>query len=268
MRPALPAGHAPIVSDAERGLDQDEFFFVLQPKLRLQKNELTGFECLIRWRHPESGVLRPAAFISVVEDSSLAGQFTDLLIARATGILKRWKTAGYGDLSLAVNLSAAELGRKDLPDRLCTLFGSFDINPSCFEIELTAVVHPDQLDWLVGVIQAVQAIGVRVALDDFGHGYASLTLLQQLPVDIVKFDRSLIMQASDNEGSRRLVESLVSLAQHHGKQSVLTGLETAEQFAWARTLPGIDVQGFYIGAPVGEDEIEDVIRRHRQSVGK
>jgi EAL domain-containing protein (putative c-di-GMP-specific phosphodiesterase class I) len=253
-----------IITDAERGLGRNEFFFVLQPKLKLQQNRLSGFEYLIRWRHPESGVLEPAFFISVVEDSSLTGQFTDLLIARAAGMLAQWKAAGYDELSLAINLSAPELGRKDFPGRLAALFASLGVKPYRFEIELTGVVHPDQLDWLVDVIHAVQAVGVRVALDDFGSGFNSLTLLQQLPVDIVKFDRSLIRQVPLNEESKGMVETLVRLAQSHGKRIVLTGLETAEQFEWACTLPDIEGQGFYICEPHCEAQIGEVISRHRQ----
>jgi EAL domain-containing protein (putative c-di-GMP-specific phosphodiesterase class I) len=264
MRQTSPIQSAStLVNDAERGLGQDEFFFVLQPKLRLQENKLSGFEYLIRWQHPESGVLEPAYFISVVEDSSLAGRFTDMLVARAAETLLQWKIAGHEDLSLAINLSATELGRKDMPGRLSALFDSLGVNPCRFQIELTGVVHPDQLDWLVDVIQAVQAIGVRVALDDFGSGFNSLTLLQQLPVDIVKFDRSLISQVGVNGESRRMVETLVRLAQNHGKRIVITGLETAEQFAWARTLPDIEGQGYFICEPIDEEEIDKIIFRHR-----
>jgi EAL domain-containing protein (putative c-di-GMP-specific phosphodiesterase class I) len=269
MRQISPVQNAlAIVNDAERGLGQDEFFFVLQPKLRLQENRLSGFEYLIRWQHPESGVLEPVYFISVVEDSSLAGRFTDLLIARAVQTLVQWKMAGHDDLSLAINLSAAELGRKDLPGRLKALCTSLGVSPCRFEIELTGVVHPDQLDWLIDVIQAVQAVGVRVALDDFGSGFNSLTLLQQLPVDIVKFDRSLIKQVMVNGESRRMVETLVRLAQNHGKRIVLTGLETAEQFAWAKTLPDIEGQGFFICEPVDEEEIDGIIFRHTSGAAK
>jgi EAL domain-containing protein (putative c-di-GMP-specific phosphodiesterase class I) len=265
MRPSSPSERAAtIVSEAERGLCQNEFFFVLQPKFRLRENSLSGFEYLIRWRHPEDGVLEPAFFISIVEDSSLTGQFTDLLLSHAASTLTRWKTAGYDDLSLAINLSAPELGRKDLPNRLAALFALHDIKPNRFEIELTDVVHPDQLDWLVDVIHAVQAIGVRVALDDFGSGFNSLTLLQQLPVDIVKFDRSLIRQVPLNDEATRMVETLVRLARSHGKRIVLTGLETVEQFEWARTLPDIEAQGFYICEPLSEAMIGDVIARYRQ----
>jgi EAL domain-containing protein (putative c-di-GMP-specific phosphodiesterase class I) len=252
-----------LVSDAERGLREDEFFFVLQPKLALQECGLSGFEYLIRWQHPERGVLEPTSFISLVEDSFLASRFTDLLIHRAARLLTQWKAAGHDDLSIAINLSPVELGSEDFPARLSSLIKSLDIDPGRFEIELTDVVHPDRLDWLVEVIHAVQAIGVRVALDDVGAGFNSLTLLQQLPVDIVKFDRSLIRDVVSNDELTRMIETLVNLAKNHGKRIVITGLETAEQFEWAKTLQGIEGQGFFISEPLREAEVDAFIGRSR-----
>lgn len=252
------------LSDAERGLHQGEFFFLLQPKFALQALELSGFECLIRWQHPERGVLEPASFISMVEDSFLARRFTELLIRRATRTLAQWMAAGDDTLSLAINLSSLELGHPDFPAQLATLLASFDLDPRRLEIELTDAVAPDRLDWLVEAIHAAQAIGVRVALDDFGAGFNSLTLLQQLPVDIVKFDRSLIRDVPHNGESMRVVETLVHLAKGHGKRIVMTGIETEEQFDWARALPGIEGQGFHLCEPLAEPDAEAFIAGHRK----
>ncbi|WP_227744019.1 EAL domain-containing protein [Burkholderia gladioli] len=251
------------LDDAERGLHQDEFFFLLQPKFLLAEHQLSGFEYLIRWRHPERGVLAPTSFISVVEDSFLATRFTDLLTERAARMLAQWVSAGHDGLSLAINLSSLELGQTQFPARLAVLLDSFGLDPKRFEIELTDAVPPDQLDWLVEAIHAVQAIGVRVALDDFGAGFNSLTLLQQLPVDTIKFDRSLIRDVLQNGESMRVVETLVQLAKSNDKHIVMTGIETAEQFAWARTLPGVEGQGYHLGKPLDEPAVEAFIAEQR-----
>ncbi|WP_233464185.1 EAL domain-containing protein [Burkholderia arboris] len=252
--------HHPL-SDAERGLHQDEFFFLLQPKFALQAFDLSGFECLIRWQHPERGVLEPVSFISMVEDSFLAGRFTELLVRLATRTLAQWTAAGHEALSLAINLSSLELGQADFPEQLSTLLASHDLDPRRLEIELTDAVAPDRLDWLVEAIHAAQTVGVRVALDDFGAGFNSLTLLQQLPVDIVKFDRSLIRDVPHNGESARVVETLVHLAKDHGKRIVISGIETAAQLDWATALPGVEGQGFYLGEPLPEQDIEAFITR-------
>ncbi|WP_230963326.1 EAL domain-containing protein [Burkholderia territorii] len=247
------------LSDAERGLHQDEFFFLLQPKFALRAFELSGFECLIRWQHPERGILEPASFISVVEDSILARRFTELVVRRATRMLAQWSATGRDALSLAINLPSQELGQPDFPQQLSTALASLDLNPRRLEIELTDTVAPDRLDWLVEAIHAAQAVGVRVALDDFGAGFNSLTLLQQLPVDVVKFDRSLIRDVPNNGESMRMIETLVHLAKDHGKRIVMTGIETAEQLEWAKTLPGVEGQGFYLGEPLREQDVEAFI---------
>ncbi|PRG04482.1 EAL domain-containing protein [Burkholderia ambifaria] len=254
------------LNDAERGLHQGEFFFLLQPRFVLQEFRLSGFEYLMRWQHPQRGVLEPNSFISVVEDSFLAGRFTDLLTHHAARTLAQWTVDGYPGLSLSINLSALELGHPEFPAQLAALLESLDLPPNRFEIELTDVVPPAELDWLVETIHAVQAVGVRVALDDFGAGFNSLTLLQQLPVDIVKFDRSLIRDVPQNAESTRVVETLVHLATSHGKQIVMTGIESAQQFEWARTLPGVEGQGFHLGEPMCGATIGTFIADHYRAV--
>ncbi|WP_414442267.1 EAL domain-containing protein [Burkholderia sp. 22PA0106] len=252
-----------IVSDAERGLDQDEFFFKLQPKIRLSENRLSGFEYLIRWRHPNGDVLLPAYFISVVEESSLADQFTNRLLERAAQRLAHWQAAGHGDLSVAINLSAEQLGSRDLPARLAALCDAYGIAPRRLEIELTCFVQLDRLDWLVDAIQAVQALGVGVALDDLGAGFNSLTFLQQLPAEIVKFDRSLLAHVPANEEATAMFRKLMGIARENGKRIVIAGIETREQHAWASTLIDVEGQGYFIGEPCEESQVHEVIGRFK-----
>jgi EAL domain-containing protein (putative c-di-GMP-specific phosphodiesterase class I) len=256
-----------LLGDAELGLERGEFFFVAQPILRLHEKRLSGFEYLMRWRHPDDGILAPARFISLVEDSILAHRFTELLIERAADTLQRWQRSGHGDLTLAINLGASEMASAELPQRIQSIFAAHDVLPGRLEIELTGAVHPDSLDGLAEAIRAVQAIGTRVALDDLGGGYNSLTLLQQLPADIVKFDRSYLANVPSDSEATRMIEMLVKFAHAHGKQIVLSGVETQEQFAWAKSLHDVNVQGFYIDKPHDETRINELIDRYGQPSG-
>jgi EAL domain-containing protein (putative c-di-GMP-specific phosphodiesterase class I) len=248
-----------IVNDVERGLAQNEFFLVFQSKVRPQEGRLVGFEALIRWQHPRNGVLAPSSFISVLEDSKLTSRFTDLLLTRAVATLADWTSRGHDALTLAINLPAAELTRADLPGKLRGLLAARNLQAGCLQIELTGVVEPAQIDFLVDAIDAVRATGVSVALDDFGAGFTSLTLLHQLPVDILRIDRSYIANVPDDAESRFVLETLVRLGQRLGKQIVLKGVETEAQFHWARTLPMVDCQGYFISEPVREAQIEQLI---------
>jgi len=253
-----------LIIDAERGLAQEEFFFLFQPKLRSEEGRISGFECLMRWQHPVDGVLEPSAFISVVADSELTIRFTDFLLAHAMDTLANWTARGYTNLSLAINLPAIEIVREDLPNKLIAGLACRDLDASRLQIELTEAAEPAELDSFAAAIDVVRGTGVCVALDDFGAGLTSLTLLHQLPVDIIKIGRSFIDGVPNNTEARFIVETLIRLGQRLGKQIVLKGIETEAQLTWARTLPFIDCQGFYISAPIPEYRIDHLIALHGQ----
>lgn len=254
-----PASASHIVADMERALARGEFFFLYQPRVLLPEAQICGFEALMRWRHPSDGVLEPSRFISVVEDSRLAGAFTDFLLAGASATLAQWKAQGHDFLTLAVNLSVSELSRPDLPSRLNQLLLDHQLAADRLTIELTGVVEPARLNFLENAINAVRATGVRVALDNFGAGFASLTLLHQLPVDILKMDRSLIRDVPDHGEARCILETLVRLGQRLGKHIVLEGVETESQYQWAREQPHVECQGFYLSKPLSGDRVEALI---------
>lgn len=251
-----------IVDDVERGLAQNEFFLVFQPKLRVPEGKLSGFEALLRWRHPVRDILMPSSFIRVVEDSRLSGRFTDFLLARAAETLADWAACGYGSLSLAINLPVRELAREDLPGKLIRVLATQAIDPTRLEIELTETTEPRPLDELVTAIESVRATGVRVAIDDFGAGYWTLSLLPRLAVDVLKIDRSLVNDIPANAGSTVLLKALVRLGQRLSKQIVIEGIENEAQFVWAKSMPHVDCQGYYISMPVRAAQIDDLVMQH------
>ncbi|APA89143.2 EAL domain-containing protein [Paraburkholderia sprentiae WSM5005] len=250
------------IGDAERGLARREFFFVYQPKLRLQQGRLSGFESLLRWRHPARGVLTPDAFIHFVEDSPLTASFTDFVVAEATQTLADWTTRGYDTLSLAVNLPAREIGRPGFTNKLSTLLRTRSLNASRLQIELTENTDPGSIDTLASAVKSLRESGVSVAIDDFGSGCWSLAVLHRLGVDTLKLDRKFMRDIQDNADSKVVVESLVQLGQRLGKRVVIEGIETAAQFAWAMTVGHIDCQGYYISEPISTEQIDRLIARH------
>jgi EAL domain-containing protein (putative c-di-GMP-specific phosphodiesterase class I) len=251
-----------IVDDVERGLAQNEFFLVFQPKLRVPEETLSGFEALLRWRHPVRGILMPSSFIRVVESSRLSGRFTDFLLARAAETLADWAACGYGSLSLAINLPVRELAREDLPGKLVRVLAAQAIDTAKLQIELTETTEPGPLDELVAAVDSVRATGVRVAIDDFGAGYWSLGLLHRLAVEVLKIDRCFISDIPVNARSTVLLEALVRLGQLLGKQIVIEGIETEAQFVWAKSMPHVDCQGYYISMPVHAAQIDELVMQH------
>lgn len=251
-----------IVDDVERGLAQNEFFLVFQPKLLVPEGKLSGFEALLRWRHSVHGILMPSSFIRVVENSRLSGRFTDFLLARAAETLADWAACGYDSLSLAINLSAPELAREDLPEKLIGVLAAQAIDTTKLQIELTETTEPGPLDELVAAIDSVRATGVRVAIDDFGAGHWSLSRLHRLAVDVLKIDRSFVSDIPANAGSTVLLKALVRLGQLLGKQIVVEGIETEAQFVLAKSMPHVDCQGYYISIPVRAAQIDELVMQH------
>ncbi|KXU85508.1 hypothetical protein CI15_20300 [Paraburkholderia monticola] len=250
------------IGDAERGLDRREFFFVFQPKLRLQECRLSGFESLLRWRHPVHGVLTPAAFIHFVENSPLTARFTDFVVTEAARTLADWTVRGHETLSLAINLPASEIGRPGLANKLSTLLRTRALNASRLQIELTETTDPGPIDVLASAIASLRKAGVSVAIDDFGSGCWSLSILHKLGVDTLKLDRTFMYDIQENADLKVMVETLVQLGQRLGKRVVLEGIETAAQFAWAKTIGQIDCQGYYISKPITDEQIDRFIEKN------
>ncbi|SMG61196.1 EAL domain-containing protein [Paraburkholderia susongensis] len=250
------------IEDAEHGLTRKEFFFVYQPKLRLQEARLSGFECLLRWKHPSRGILMPASFINIVEDSPLTERFTDYIVTEAAEILANWTLRGYDTLSMAINLPAREIGRPEFAAQLAKLFDTRSIDSHRLQIELTETTNPGSIDALVTAIDALKASGFSVAIDDFGAGCWSLSLLHRLGVDTLKLDRKFMKDIQENSKSKVVVETLIQLAQRLGKQVVIEGVETEAQFAWLRTIAHVDCQGYYISAPIVGEQIDQLVAKH------
>ncbi|WP_052007384.1 EAL domain-containing protein [Burkholderia paludis] len=252
-----------LVSDAELGLARKEFFFVYQPKLRLQTGLLSGFESLIRWHHPEHGVLMPSVFIDIVENSHLTRRFTEYVIAESVRILADWATRGYDELSLSVNLPAHEVTRPGMIKRLSAILDSYAVRAGNFQIELTESIDPGPIEALVSAVASIRKMGASVAIDDFGTGCWSLTKLHRLAVDTLKLDRSFMRDVDERAESRAVVEALVELGARLEKRVVVEGVETETQFEWLRKMPRVDCQGYYISAPVREEQVGGLIEKYR-----
>ncbi|WP_232467535.1 EAL domain-containing protein, partial [Burkholderia ubonensis] len=251
-----------IANDAERGLDGKEFFLVFQPKLRSQTGLLSGFESLLRWSHPKYGILMPSEFIAVVENSPLTCRFTDFILGESARTLADWADRGYGGLSLSINLPAREITENGMVKKLFSNLDEHAVQAERFQIELTESINPGPIDVLNDAVASIREVGISVAIDDFGAGCWSLSMLHRLAIDTVKLDGSFIRDIHKNSESRIVVEALISLGKRLGKRIVIEGVETEAQFEWLNTMPEIDCQGYYISEPVQESKIDGIIEKH------
>jgi len=250
-----------IENDLRRALKADELFVVYQPVVDLQSRALTGVEALVRWRHPERGLVNPVDFIGVAEECGLIDAVGAFVLQRACTQFVRWRErlGGSAPLRLAVNVSRAQLKRAGVVDELAALLQACAMRPEWLQLEVTESLAA-QDEPVQATLRKIKALGVQLALDDFGTGYSSLACLHQLPVDTVKVDRSFVQHAQTVEYHRVLIEATIRVAGALGMTTVAEGIETEAQAALMLALNCNRGQGYLFGRPMEAAALEVWLR--------
>ena len=248
------------IGRVQDALDRDELMLYYQPKVDLRRGVVLGFEALLRWNHPEHGVVPPAQFLPLIEHTGLSARVGDHVLAQALNQLEAWQTLGL-DLSVSVNITARHLQEADFAQRLAELLARHP-QPlgQKLELEVLETAALTDVDLTSAVLERCARLGVRSALDDFGTGYSTLTYLKRLPVQVLKIDRSFVHNMLTDAQDRAIVEGVISLSRTFGCQVVAEGVEGPAQ---ARMLleMGCDVgQGTGIAWPMPAAEVPGWVR--------
>ncbi|MDE2082033.1 MAG: EAL domain-containing protein [Burkholderiales bacterium] len=247
----------------QEALDQQEFVLYYQPKVDMKSGRVLGFEALLRWEHPEQGIVAPLQFLPLIEETGLSSRIGDWVLSQALEHLSQWRRDGL-DFAVSVNISARHLQEPDFAQRLAELLARHD-EPLAARLELEmleGVAHAD-IDATSALVARCQSLGVRFALDDFGTGYSTLAYLKRLPVDVLKIDRSFVHHMLDDAQDRAIVEGVIGLARTFGCVVVAEGVESPAQ---ARTLLelGCEIgQGTGIAAPMPSNLVAGWLREYR-----
>ena len=248
-----------LMTELARAMADDEIVMYYQPQVQLGTGEVTGVEALVRWQHPEHGLLPPSAFIPAAERTGLIRQLTAHVLDKAAAQLARWRTEGL-DLQVAVNLSARNLLDRDFVDVVRETLVRHQVPAAALELEITetmAMVDPNRS---IEVLGALDRLGVRLAVDDYGTGYSSLAYLQRLPVQRLKIDRSFVSHLTSDEASAVIVRSTIDLARNLGLSVVAEGVEDDATLNTLRDMRCESAQGFGLGRPVPADQVPDLVR--------
>jgi diguanylate cyclase (GGDEF)-like protein len=238
--------------ELRHALDRDELRLHLQPVVDLHRNELAGFEALVRWEHPARGLVGPAEFIGVAEETGLIVGIGGWVLAEATRHLTLLQEAAGRPLRMSVNLSARQL-RPALVDEVAEALRASGVDARCLTLEVTETLLVEGPS-AVEVLTALRSLGVAIAIDDFGTGWSSLGALQRYPVDVLKLDRSLVAPAATSEPAAALARAVVDMAQALGLDVVAEGIEDDEQLAAMRALGCPHGQGFVFARPMPVEE--------------
>lgn len=234
----------------KRALERDELLLFFQPRVALGSDGITGCEALLRWQHPSHGLVQPAAFIGIAEHSGLIVEIGRWVLARSVAFLRECTQAGLPPLNVSVNVSNAQLGKRDFLRHIDQALGPDRGYARHLELELTESLTMNDQEFTLRILQQVKQAGMRVSLDDFGTGYSSLSRLQRLPIDCLKIDRSFIVDLPESRNSQELIKTVIALGHNLGAAVLAEGVETASQARMLTDYGCDEAQGYYYGRPV------------------
>ena len=238
-----------------RAIDRDEFVLYYQPQMNLGSGEIYGVEALIRWRDAELGLIPPGEFIGLAEETGLIVPIGEWVLENACAQARRWHTGGFPNLSVAINLSARQFRDDKLTQTIARQIERTGIDPALIEVELTEGPLAQNGDSALGTLRELKEMGVRIAVDDFGTGFSSLSYLKRFPVDALKIDRSFVSELTTNPDDTVIVEVIIGLGHRLSLKVIAEGVETEEQLAFLKRAGCDAAQGFYIARPMPAGEV-------------
>lgn len=249
-------------TDLRRAIDREEFAIQYQPIVSLKTGKLCGFEALVRWHHPERGLISPDKFISVAEETGLIVPIGKWVLAEACTQMKTWEQYYSSDLPLlmSVNLSSKQFTHSELIEQIIQILQRTGISPRKLKLEITESVVMENVEAASQMLQQLRALGIELSIDDFGTGYSSLSYLHRLPIDTLKIDRSFVSRIQENNENKEIVRTILLLAQNLGMGVIAEGVETKEQVEILRELNCEHAQGYFFSKPVDSDSARRLIQ--------
>jgi PAS domain S-box-containing protein/diguanylate cyclase (GGDEF)-like protein len=258
---ARVAGQLKLENELRRAVQEEQFVLFYQPRLELSSRKICGMEALIRWIHPERGMVSPGEFIPLLESTGMILEVGRWALKRAASDHSAWNKAGLEPPRIAVNVSAIQLRRKEFVEEVGAALAEAGDSREWLDIEITESMLMEDIEGSIDRLKEVQTMGVHVAMDDFGTGYSSLSNLTRLPINSVKIDRSFISQMTTHPEQLAIVTTVISLAGALNLPVVAEGVETEEQAKLLHLLRCDEVQGYLFGKPVSREAIGDLLRR-------
>ncbi|MDY7023081.1 MAG: EAL domain-containing protein [Cyanobacteriota bacterium] len=243
-------------SDLQRALEQQEFFLHYQPIINLQTQKIAGFEALVRWQHPERGIISPGEFIPCLETTGLIVLVGIIVLKQACQQLYSWHQQGWTELTMSVNLSVRQFASSTLLADIDRVLGETAINPAHLKLEITESAIMDNAEMAIALIEELRSRQIQISIDDFGTGYSSLGYLHRFPIDNLKIDRSFVNQIQSQDPRSHVVDTIIALSQQLGLSVIAEGIETTQQLQWLQRIGCEYGQGYFFSKPREGSEIE------------
>jgi len=256
--------HAKKIQQIENGLrtaiENNELKLYYQPQVDAITGKIVGAETLIRWQHPEWGIVPPGDFIQVAEESGLIINIGDWVLRTAIQQLAIWQKAGLPLVTLSVNVSQPEFRQHHFADKVAALLAQFNVDAALLELEITESIAADNITETIAILQDINARGIKLSIDDFGTGYSSLSYLKQFKVDKLKIDQSFVRELSNRDDDNPIIRSIIDLAKNLGLKTIAEGVETQDQLIYLRDKDCDQIQGYLFSKPLPLTEFEQLLK--------
>jgi diguanylate cyclase (GGDEF)-like protein/PAS domain S-box-containing protein len=247
-------------SGLRSALAKEQLFLMYQPQMDIATGRITGLEALLRWQHPELGLVPPDKFIRIAENSGLIVPIGEWVLRTACSQIRKWQDEGIPAVLVAVNVSAVQFRQEDFCELVRKVLGETGLAPQYLELELTESLLLTNADVMLSISQELKAIGVTLAIDDFGTGYSSFSYLRQFQVSKLKIDRVFIRDVAVNPDDAAITAAIISMAKSLRLKVIAEGVETEEQMSFLRDHQCDEIQGYYFSRPLAVDKVADKLR--------
>lgn len=249
-----------------RAIRNEEFFLVYQPQIDLRSGNIIALEALVRWQHPETGVIPPGMFIPVAEETGLIHAMGDWILHTACHQAMKWRHMGIPSMRMAVNLSAQQFRQPGLVERIEKTLELSGLEPHFLELEITESVFMENLDNAIELLVDLKMRGIQISIDDFGTGYSSLSYLKNFPIDRIKIAQDFVRDIPADRDDAAIVETIMAMADRLGLKVIAEGVETEEQMIFLRQRGCFEMQGYYFARPMPVEKVELFMSGHNNQI--
>jgi diguanylate cyclase (GGDEF)-like protein len=259
---AMASRRLGLETNLRRAIQNEEFLIHYQPRVSVDSLEITGVEALVRWQHPQLGLISPSEFIPLAEDTGLIVPIGEWVLRHACLQNKRWQDQGFAPIHMAVNICARQFQDQDVIETVVRTLDETGLAPEYLELELTESSIMKNEDLAAGLLNRLKSMGINISIDDFGTGYSSLASLKRLPIDALKIDQSFVRDATTEPDDAALVMAIITLAHNLRLKVIAEGVETEEQLRFLHLLRCDEIQGYFFSKPLPVDALVSLLESH------
>ncbi len=260
--------HMAIEKKLRRALERNELCLHYQPQVDLRNGRIIGAESLLRWNHPESGMISPAQFIPVAEENGMIVPIGEWVLLEACRQNQAWREMGFPEITMAVNLSAVQFRQKDLGEVIVAALYKAGLDASGLELEITEGAVMQDAEAAISLLRVLKDFGVNLSMDDFGTGYSSLSYLKRFPINKLKIDQSFVRDATINSDDAAITSTIISMGRNLKLKVIAEGVETAEQLAFLKQQGCDEMQGYFFSRPIPAEQFARLMASARESDGQ